>query len=308
MPAAVRAQQEPPGPGQPPATPPSPAQPEAPPPSPESPDLIRQSREHFDRGVRLYAARQYREAIRQFELSAARVRGSSPDLWYNIARCYEQLGEYLAAVEHYERYLRDRADPPDAAAVQSQIQSLRARHEAERLARQQRPESATLRVSTPRGSSVTIDGRDSTRAVASDSGLVLGAGTYRLRVEREGHVPFVARVPLLARQSFTAQSTLPHATRYRTTRSSRLWTWIVGGLSVASLGTAVYFGVDASSELSDGARETARDRAAISDAFLGGAVGLGVAAVFLWFAEGASGETEQVSGTPAPSPPAAAPR
>lgn len=260
--------------------------------------------------MRLYGERRFRDAIREFQLSAARVRGSSPDLWYNIARCYEQLGEYLPAIEHYERYLRDRADPPDAAAVQAQIASLRARHEAERVARQQRPESATLRVAAERGARVLVDGSDRTRDLVADAGLTLQAGTYRLRVEHEGRVPFLARVPLLARQSFVAETSLPPITTYRTTRASRLWTWIVGGLAVASLGTGVYFGIDASAQLADEHRETARDRAALSDVFVGGAVGLAIGAVFLWFAEGASGETEQVSGPPrgtASPPPAPQP-
>lgn len=57
-----------------------------------------------DEGAALYAARDYRRAIEKF--IQAYAIDSDPNLLFNIARCYEELGETDAAIEKYETFLK----------------------------------------------------------------------------------------------------------------------------------------------------------------------------------------------------------
>lgn len=57
-----------------------------------------------EEGAALYAARDYRRAIEKF-IQAYAV-DTDPNLLFNIARCYEELGEIDAAIEKYETFLK----------------------------------------------------------------------------------------------------------------------------------------------------------------------------------------------------------
>jgi hypothetical protein len=57
-----------------------------------------------EEGAALYAARDYRRAIEKF--IQAYAIDSDPNLLFNIARCYEELGETDAAIEKYETFLK----------------------------------------------------------------------------------------------------------------------------------------------------------------------------------------------------------
>jgi hypothetical protein len=57
-----------------------------------------------EEGAALYAARDYRRAIEKF--IQAYAIDSDPNLLFNIARCYEELGETDAAIEKYEAFLK----------------------------------------------------------------------------------------------------------------------------------------------------------------------------------------------------------
>jgi tetratricopeptide (TPR) repeat protein len=56
-----------------------------------------------EQGAAFYAARDYRHAIEKF-IQAYAV-DSDPNLLFNIARCYEELGEVDAAIEKYETFV-----------------------------------------------------------------------------------------------------------------------------------------------------------------------------------------------------------
>src|SRR4029077_7056180 len=60
-------------------------------------------------GMALYRARDYRHAVEKF--LHAEALDQDPNLLYNIARCYEMLGERAAAIEKSEAFLAK----PDAA-------------------------------------------------------------------------------------------------------------------------------------------------------------------------------------------------
>jgi hypothetical protein len=273
--------------------------------NPENVQATQDARAHFRAGMEHYQARRFREAIQSFGLAAQLV--PSADLWFNIARSYEQLNEPALAAEHYQRYLRDRVDPPDRAEIEQQISALQERAEADRAARRTRPTTGTLRVeASVAGSEVRIDDRVIGRApIALPLSLV--PGRHTVSVAREGYVPFRSEVQIAAGVPTAAYADQVRATEYRAIRGARIWTWVVGGLGVAALGTAVGIGVVASGQASDGDMPTARRTATVSDIFLGSAIVLAVGATLLYFVEGRAVGTERVSGgdpAGAPSAPA----
>jgi tetratricopeptide (TPR) repeat protein len=57
-----------------------------------------------EEGAAFYSARDYRRAIEKF--IQAYAIDTDPNLLFNIARCYEELGEVDAAIEKYETFLK----------------------------------------------------------------------------------------------------------------------------------------------------------------------------------------------------------
>jgi hypothetical protein len=262
--------------------------------SPEDPDANRRAHEHFDAGMRAYDEHDYRAAIEQFSLASSLV--PSADLWFNIARAYEQLSEYDAAIEHYQRYLRDRVDPPDRADVEAHIEDLRREAEAARLAASQRATTGTLRIQgNIDGASVALDGRAIGRTPIA-SAITLAPGPHRVQVTHAGRMPFEAVVNVEAGVQTAAFADLAPLTEYRTIRGTPIFTWIVGGLAVASLGTAIAFGAVAGGYDTNtpGGMADAIDAGAVSDVFLGSAIGLAVGAIALYFLESQAQDTERV--------------
>jgi tetratricopeptide (TPR) repeat protein len=79
-----------------------------------------------EEGAALYAARDYRRAIEKF--IQAYAIDSDPNLLFNIARCYEELGETDAAIEKYETFLK--TPGADTRGRQRARESLNALREA----------------------------------------------------------------------------------------------------------------------------------------------------------------------------------
>lgn len=75
-----------------------------------------------EEGAALYGARDYRRAIEKF--IQAYAIDSDPNLLFNIARCYEELGEIDAAIEKYQAFLK--TPGADARGRQRARESLRA--------------------------------------------------------------------------------------------------------------------------------------------------------------------------------------
>lgn len=272
------------------------AQEEQPPPpqevNPENMEATQRARQHFMAGLEQFRAHDYREAIRSFSLAAELV--PSADLWFNIARSHEQLSEYDEAIEYYQRYLRDRVDPPDRAEVETHIQALRERAETERQARQTRPTAGTLRLTVNRaGTAVRLDDQDAGEAPWAEPREV-EAGRHRLTLTREGYIPFHSEVTVEAGVPTGAFADLSPETRYRSIQADRIFTWIVWGLGVATLGTSIGLAVHAGS-LAGTDLDQARDWAAYSDGLVGATIGLGVLGLILWFVEGRSVGTERIT-------------
>lgn len=271
-------------------------------------DTASHAREEFMAGIAHFQAERYSEAIHSFQVAASIV--PSADIWYNIARSYEELArsrgeatDYEQAIEHYRRYLTARVDPPDRATVEQQIANLEERLEAVRLAAQVVPTTGTLRLRSEReGARVLVDGSETGRTPI-ESDIALAPGTHRLRVELDGYVPFVADVTITAGTTTSSRVELVPAHRYQSTHGDRIFTWVAWGLGVAALGASVGIGIYAADQQSHAlnpydpnALENARGISGWSDAALGAAIGFGVLGVILYFVEGNAVGTEVLEG------------
>ena len=267
--------------------------------APEDASAARRAREHFTHGMEHFDARRYREAIHDFELAAELV--PSADLWFNIARAHEELGEHAPAIESYRKYLRDRVDPPDRDRVERQIASLEAQLEAARRALNERPTTGTLRVSANvRGVEVRLDDC-AIGTTPLPTPVTLDPGRHTLTLEREGYVPFRSEVRVEAGSVTAAYADLVPATRYRAIRGERIVTWIAAGLAVAGAGVGIGLWGRARGLAADERFEEARNWGRYSDFAWGGAAVLAVAAAILYFVEGRAVGTEEVEVEAEPS-------
>ena len=82
----------------------------------------KEAKRHFVSGNREFEDGRYPEAIEHFR--AVYEITSSPEILYNIGRCYEELGRFKEAVEHYEMFLRLDPDANDREEVSERIQKL----------------------------------------------------------------------------------------------------------------------------------------------------------------------------------------
>jgi tetratricopeptide (TPR) repeat protein len=78
-----------------------------------------EAKRHVELGMQHYEAGRYQQASSEFEL-AYRL-SQRPALLFNIARAEAKLGHEEAAIAFLRRYLEERPDAPDAAAVMAEI-------------------------------------------------------------------------------------------------------------------------------------------------------------------------------------------
>jgi hypothetical protein len=262
----------------------------------DAPEVAERAREHFRQGLLHYHAREYREAIHAFELSAELV--PSADLWFNIARAYQEIDEPSEAVVYYERYLRDRVDPPDRAKIEGLIVVLKARAEEKRLASRHRPTTGTLRVvSGTEGASIVLEGV-TVGTTPLPIPLRLEPGTHRLEIRKEGFIPQKSDIVVEAGVTTVTEVSLVPLTEYRSVRRKRVATWIAYGLAAGAVGTSVGFGVASFSANRDGDLDRSRDLGRVSDIALGAGVGLLLTGTVLFFVEGRPKSEQSVSFRP----------
>jgi tetratricopeptide (TPR) repeat protein len=256
---------------------------------------VSKARMHFLLGMQFFEVRAYRDAIREFELATSLA--PSADVWFNIGRAREELGEDDQAKLAFERYLRDRVDAPDAEAVRARLNTIQQRiltgqHSAE-------PTSGTgslrihLQAATASGSSIVLDGK-ALRESLRWQPIILPAGRHRLEVTRAGFIPFRAEVSIEPGMLTAAHARLdplaepPRASSPR----SRGWTWVALGVAGASaLGTGI-FGAIAVDRQSDHDVSEARTWARRADAALAGTAVCALTAAILYFVEAPEPSTE----------------
>ncbi len=244
---------------------------------------LQEAARYFQAGMEAFRRRAFREAIRSFRLAAERV--PSADIWYNIARAHEELGEYEEAIDSYRRYLREKVDPPDRTQVEEHIRRLQEQAERIRALRQQAPSTGVVQVRSPvRGAKLFLDGRPS-GLVPLPAPLALEQGTHTLELRAEGYVPLRVRFDVYPGGTTSVYADPWRPRRAHSVRGTPLWTWVAAGLGVASLGVASWFGLRALNARNEGDLVRARDEAARSDLSLGAALAFGTGALVLYFLE-----------------------
>ncbi|PRQ06462.1 tetratricopeptide repeat protein [Enhygromyxa salina] len=122
--------------------------------------------EAYRRGTELYNEANFEAALEAFQEAATLY--ASPDFQFNIAKCYERLGKLEEAVRHYQTYLRTADDSSDRAVVESTVEDLERRIEAEKNRPDPEPEPEPEQAPEP----VTNPGR----ALVITGGALLGVG------------------------------------------------------------------------------------------------------------------------------------
>lgn len=224
-----------------------------------------EAKAQFKQGVQLYKQARYGEAVETFE-TAYRLKPHGV-VRFNVAQCYEKLGEVGKALASYHLYLREVPQAEDAAAVRAAMAGLEKRL-AERGVQQ------LLVFSTPPNARLAID-QHPTGATPWAGELPLGR--HALALELAGHEPASREVELGAASSVVLEVTLPAApvvgvevpksapdapipaAKAEASPPPRRWTWVVAGAAAASLVAAVGCGIAAQSA-SDQMRSAPHDR------------------------------------------------
>ena len=232
---------------------------------------VKKAKDLFQWGQKLYKQARYAEAISKFE-EAYTVR-PHPVIYFNIGKCWEQLGETAKALRAYRDYLRLAPDAKDKETVSDAIANL------ERRLREKGMQQLMV-FADPPNARISVDGKDLGTSPAS---VELVAGNHTLSVVAEGHEkversfvmqttratemtislrpagglkqpdPVVSDAPRADPKTAVADSpppmSPPTVVTPVETRKGRLWTYVAGGVAVASLGTAIGLGVGAQGEM-----------------------------------------------------------
>jgi len=80
------------------------------------------ARSHYQAGLKLYNSGDYKSAVTEF--TAAQSLAPADLNSYNIALCYDKLGEADAAVKYYREYLSKVPDAPKRSEIEASIARL----------------------------------------------------------------------------------------------------------------------------------------------------------------------------------------
>src|SRR5690242_17142451 len=100
----------------------------------KAPDATAEAKAHFNKGTAFYSQARYEEAIAEFE-AAYRAKPHGV-INYNLAQCYEKLGDIGKALSKYQDYLREVPDAKDRGTVEVAIANLQRRLDEQRRAQQ----------------------------------------------------------------------------------------------------------------------------------------------------------------------------
>ena len=106
--------------------------------SAQNADPMAEARGHYQRGTSLFSAGDYKGAIAEY--AAADKLAPSALLEFNIALCYDRLGDRAEALRRYRMYLREMPSAQNRASVEGKVKRLegeiRQEQEADRKARE----------------------------------------------------------------------------------------------------------------------------------------------------------------------------
>ncbi|MCD6500059.1 MAG: tetratricopeptide repeat protein [Deltaproteobacteria bacterium] len=202
--------------------------------------LVSAARTHFASGRSYYQTGRYKDAIREFQ--AAYELSKNPDLLFNIAQCWERLGNLTNAIKYRQAYLDESGHPTDEAEVKLQIAALK-----------QRIASTAVKVQgLDVGAVLLVDGKQVAKGPVAGPVHVV-PGSHRITARRPGFADFHVLVAVTPGQQVAIRivwnplrskaAGSNGSTSKSSHRSKRLWTWVTlgtgAGLLLAGLGLGV---------------------------------------------------------------------
>ena len=162
-----------------------------------TPTPVARAAQHFERGEKLYEQGQFEAAVREF-LDANRLAPRSATV-FNIARCYENLGNSSEALAYYGILLKMTREPTRRAEIQRRMALIRSRLSV-----------GVLVTTEPPGASITVDARPLAEAQQTPAVVKLSPGPHVLQLRRDGSRLAVARVEVqVGRQEKVAVTLQP---------------------------------------------------------------------------------------------------
>jgi len=129
----------------------------------------------FQLGAQSYLAKDYRTALLHF-LASNRL-APNRNVQFNIARSYEQIGNYPDAYRYYSRALEDEADSVVVERINGFLKNIASK-------------VAVVRVETdPPGATIYVERKDLGARGTSPRVLAFSGGAYRVLAELDGYYP-----------------------------------------------------------------------------------------------------------------------
>lgn len=254
----------------------------------DEPSTLERAHAHFLLGLDLFRARDFRKALAEFERAAK--LSPTADLWFNIGRAHEELGQYGEAARAFDRYLRDRVDAPDAPAVKARIAKLNALLRAARTRQAEERELGSLRIRGRAARSlVFLDGQP-LQDVSEP--VLLPVGRHRFDVTQPGHIPLHAAVDIQPGLLTTAHAELRSAHVARTQPAVHGLDYALFGVAGAALAVTGAFATLSAVERADGSFDDARVWAVRADVSLVGTALCALAAGIVYVATKHAARTE----------------
>lgn len=136
-------------------------------------DLSEEADLHFIQGIEAYRRADFNQALQHLLQSNRLV--PNRNVTFNIARCYEQLGQFEAAYRHYHEVWRLESDAQGKAAAKAALDRIG-------------PKVALVEVQTdPPGARVYVDRTDLGARGLSPQTLALSEGQHTLIAQLDGH-------------------------------------------------------------------------------------------------------------------------
>jgi tetratricopeptide (TPR) repeat protein len=150
-------------------------------------DPIERAKVLFEQGGEAYRAGQFAKAIELLE--EAHRLSNEPVLLFNLAKAHEGKGDLIAAVDAYERYLRDAKDIPDRKAIEGRVDTLRAQIAGNEALRKRAEEERRKREQAERDAEKSPSPVPWVIAGVGAAGLTVGGVLAALAQEKEDEVP-----------------------------------------------------------------------------------------------------------------------
>jgi tetratricopeptide (TPR) repeat protein len=221
-------------------------------------------------GERLYNAGKYREAAEV--LKKAQEAQPNPKLIYNIARAYEQAGDLRESLSYYQQYVGQKTEESDPMLLKRSALAI------DRLR-------------------VLIEKEEKTAAEAEAERKRLQEQAEAARRRAEEEQAAARRAEEISRQQRQAEQERALADY----RRSRVIAFSMGGLSAASVGAGLFFGLQARAERSkfddatnlenkQAAADTTRSKAMLADIGFGVGLAAAIGAIVLFPKDGPPAE------------------